>query len=398
MTMTAVEPVRLTEPAVPAAPDGRRTRLAALDLFRFVAALGVALFHLVAVAGTGSVRIWGEPPEAVFGAFYRIAAYGWVGVPFFFMISGFVVCMTAWDRTPEQYLRSRFVRLFPALWVCMTITTVVAAGYPRVFTPVPFRAFFANMFLLADPLGVRRVDDVYWTLWLELKFYLLFLVVVWIGVTYRNVVAFCLLWSAASVLAAEIGKPWLDALTMRGNSHYFVAGIAFHLIHRRGSRPELWLLVALSWALSMHYYEGNPWQAGHGMSYTPSSIAVTLCFAALALLAVGRLDRIRWRPLAALGTATYPFYLLHYVAGFAAVHLLRRHTTIDPVLLLVLVVVALIGVSVLVSRQVERPLAARLTTAFTRRTVPGDAEVPGAVGTSPAGRAEWTADGRHRRR
>ncbi|MEU8664820.1 acyltransferase family protein [Actinoplanes philippinensis] len=354
----------MTEPSVPEPPRAGR-RLAALDLFRFVAALGVALFHLVAVAGTGNIRIWGSAPEAVFGGFYRVAAYGWVGVPFFFMISGFVICMTAWDRTPGQYLRSRFVRLFPVLWVCMTITTLVAVAYPRVFTPVPFRAFLANMFLLADPLGEPRVDDVYWTLWLELKFYLLFLVVVWIGVTYRNVVAFCLLWSVASVLAAEIGQPWLDALLMRGNSHYFVAGIAFHLIHRRGSRPELWLLVAFSWALSLHYYEGNPWQASHGMSYTPSSVAVTVCFAAMALLALGRLDRLRRRPLATLGAATYPFYLLHYVAGFAVVHLLRRTTPIGSVTLLVLVVAGLIGVAVLVNRCVERPVAARLRTALT---------------------------------
>lgn len=367
MTTTATNPAWLSEPAVPASPDGRGNRLAALDLFRFVAALGVALFHLVAVAGSGTVRIWSDAPEAIFGWFYRIASYGWVGVPFFFMISGFVICRTAWGRTPTQYLRSRFVRLFPALWVCMTITTLIATAYPRVFPPVSFRAFVANMFLLADPLGVPRVDDVYWTLWLELKFYLLFLVVVWRGVTYRNVVAFCLLWSLASVLAAEIGQPWLDSLVMRGNSHYFVAGIAFHLIHRRGSRPELWLLVAFSWALSIHYYEGNPWQAGHGMSYRPSSIAVTLGFGALALLALGHLDRIRWRPLTPLGTATYPFYLLHYVAGFAVVHLLRRHTTVEPAILLLLVIAALIGVSVLVSHLVERPLAARLGAALSPR-------------------------------
>ncbi|WP_433788477.1 acyltransferase family protein [Actinoplanes sp. CA-252034] len=363
LTVTGVSlgPARHVRPAAPAHPG---TRLAALDLFRFAAALGVALFHLVAVAGTGGVRIWDGPPVAVFGGFYRIASYGWVGVPFFFMISGFVICMTAWDRTPGQYLRSRFVRLFPALWVCMTITTLVATVYPRVFTPVPFRAFLANMFLLADPLGVPRVDDVYWTLWLELKFYLLFLVVVWIGVTYRNVVAFCLLWSVASVLAAEVGQPWLDALVMRGNSHYFVAGIAFHLIHRRGSRPELWLLVAFSWALSIHYYEGNPWQASHGMSYTPSSILVTICFAALALLSLGHLDRLRWRPLATLGAATYPFYLLHYVAGFALVHFVVRHTAVGSVPLLTAVTVALIGVAILVSRYVERPLADRLITAL----------------------------------
>jgi peptidoglycan/LPS O-acetylase OafA/YrhL len=372
MTVTApvaVAPSRLVAPltADPSPPGARGRRLPALDLLRFVAALGVAVFHLAAVAGTGGVHIWGRPAEEVFGWFYRIAAYGWVGVPFFFMISGFVICMTAWGRTPEQYLVSRFVRLFPALWVCATITTLVTMAYPRVFTPVPFRALAANLFLLEDPLGTPRVDDVYWTLWLELKFYLLFLAVVWIGVTYRNVVAFCLLWSVSSVLAAEIGQPWLDTLVMRENSHYFIAGVAFYLIHRFGPRLELWLLIGLSWALAMHYYEGNPWQAGHGMSYTPSSVVVTVCFGILALLALHRLDWIRWRPLAVLGTATYPFYLLHYVVGFALIHFVRQHTTIGPVPLLALALVVLTGAAILVNRRVEQPIAGRLRAAFARR-------------------------------
>ncbi|MEU4157259.1 acyltransferase [Actinoplanes sp. NPDC026670] len=359
----------MTLPAVtarlPAAPHQRPARLPALDLFRFTAALFVAVFHLVAVAGTGSVRIWGDPPDTVFGWFYPVASYGWVGVPFFFMISGFVICMTAWDRSPGRYLRSRFVRLFPALWVCIAITTVVATAYPKVFSPVPFRALPANLFLLADPLGLPRVDDVYWTLWLELKFYLLFLTVVWIGLTYRRVVAFCLLWSAASIVAAELSRPWLDAIVMRGNSHYFIAGIAFYLLYRHGSQIELWLLVAFGWALSIHYFEGNPWQASHGMSYTPSSVLITLCFVILALLATHRLDWIRWRALAVLGTATYPFYLLHYVAGFAVVHFLRHNTQIGPISLLALILATLLTTSILVHRYAEQPIAHRLTAAFT---------------------------------
>jgi peptidoglycan/LPS O-acetylase OafA/YrhL len=363
MTTFAARPVKPLTTVLPPR-DGRRTRLPALDLFRFVAAFGVAVFHLAAVAGHGSVQIWGSPPEAVFGWFYRLAAYGWVGVPFFFMISGFVICMTAWGRTPEQYLISRFVRLFPALWICAAITTLITVVYPRVFTPVPLRALPANLLLLEDPLGVPRVDDVYWTLWLELKFYLLFLIVVWAGVTYRRVVAFCLLWSVASVLAAEIGQPWLDALVMRGNSQYFVAGVAFYLIHRRGPRPELWVLIAISWALSMHYYQGNPLPADQGLSYTPSSLLVTACFGVLTLLSMHRLDWIRWRRLAALGTATYPFYLLHYAAGFAVVHFVRRHTTIGAVPLLALTLTALVGVAILVHRRVEQPIAGRLHAAF----------------------------------
>lgn len=189
----------------------------------------------------------------------------------------------------------------------------------------------------------------------------------WIGVTYRNVLAFCLLWSVASVLGAEIGQPWLDSLVMRGNSHYFVAGIAFYLIHRHGPRLELWLLIGLSWAQSIHYYQGNPLPADKGLSYAPSSLLITGCFGVLALLSLHRLDWIRWRRLAVLGTATYPFYLLHYAAGFAAIHFVRGHTTIGPVPLLVLTLAVLTGLAILVSRRLEQPIARRLRSQLDHR-------------------------------
>ncbi|GIM96217.1 acyltransferase [Paractinoplanes toevensis] len=347
------------------ANDGRR-RLPALDGLRYLAALSVAVFHLVAGGEDGLVNLWGRPGADVFGVGYLIASYGWVGVPLFFMISGFVICMSSWNRSPAEYAVSRFVRLYPAFWACVLLTTLVTILHPDVFHPVGFRALLANLTMLQDPLGTPRVDDVYWTLWLELKFYLLFLVVLRRGTTYRRVVGFCLAWTIASVLATEVHQPWLDALLIRGNSQYFIAGIALYLIHRYGSRPVLWTLVGSSWALSMYYYAGNPWQTVHGHSYAPSSALITACFVVLALLALGKLDRLRWRVLTVLGTATYPLYLLHRVAGFTIVHALRQHLTASPVVLLAGLLVALTGVALLIHHLVERPLAPRLKAALTR--------------------------------
>ncbi|GAA2706358.1 acyltransferase family protein [Actinoplanes palleronii] len=357
----AEPPIRRREH--PATAPERSRRLPALDGLRFLAALSVAVFHLVACADNSRVVLWGQPAAEVFGTGYLIASYGWVGVPLFFMISGFVICMSAWNRTPAEYGTSRLIRLYPAFWFCVLLTNLVTTLNPAVAQPVGTRALLDNLTMLPDALGSPRVDDVYWTLWVELKFYLLFLAVVWRGMTYRRVVGFCLAWSAASVLTGEAGVPWLTALLIPEHSPYFIAGIALCLIHRYGSRPVLWLIVGVNWALAMHYYDTNDWQHVHGHSYAPASILITGCFLVMGLLAVGRLDGFRWRGLTVLGAATYPLYLLHNVTGSLLVHTVRQHLTIPPWWLLGAALLTLTGLALLVHHLVERPLAARIRAA-----------------------------------
>ncbi len=67
-------------------------RLAELDLLRFIAALAVLAFHyLVAYAS-----VWGDRPAELFPAVAPVAGLGILGVELFFMISGFVILMSAW--------------------------------------------------------------------------------------------------------------------------------------------------------------------------------------------------------------------------------------------------------------------------------------------------------------
>lgn len=367
-------------------PDRGSRRLPALDGLRYIAALSVAVFHLVACAENGQASLWGRPGSDVFGAGYVIASYGWVGVPLFFMISGFVICMSSWGRSPEAYAVSRIIRLYPAFWACLFITTSVAMLHPDVYKPLSLRALLVNLTMLPDPLGVARVDNVYWTLWLELKFYLLFLLVVIAGLTYRRVVAFCLIWSIAAVSLGELRQPWLDSLLIRGNAQYFIAGVALFLIRREGPRPVLWIIVGLSWVLSMHYYDGNPWQAAHGGSYTPSSILITACYLVMILLALGKLDRLNWRGLTALGAATYPLYLLHNVAGSTVIHFVGQHLTLPPAALLGIALLVLTVAALLVHHLVERPLAPRLKAALTGRSRPIPEITAARRGTTPVDR------------
>lgn len=87
-------------------------RLYALDAVRITAALVVVLYHYVAL-GTA----WGlSGTQHLFPALRPFALYGWLGVEIFFIVSGFVICMSAWGRTVGDFATSRISRLFPAYW------------------------------------------------------------------------------------------------------------------------------------------------------------------------------------------------------------------------------------------------------------------------------------------
>ena len=68
--------------------------------------------------------------------------------------------------------------------------------------PIPALECFRGM--LQQFVNVPAVDDVYWTLFVELKFYILFATVVWFGLTYRRVVLFNVIWTVLYLFADVI--------------------------------------------------------------------------------------------------------------------------------------------------------------------------------------------------
>ena len=64
---------------------------------------------------------------------YSIASYGHLGVPMFFVISGFVITYSAEstlkkNETPISFLKKRFLRIYPTFWAS-TIAVVFILPY-----------------------------------------------------------------------------------------------------------------------------------------------------------------------------------------------------------------------------------------------------------------------------
>lgn len=337
-----------------------RPRLEVLDGLRFVAAITVVAYHYTAMWS-----VWRRPPEEVFPS--QPAAHGWLGVYLFFLISGFVICMSSWGRGVGAFWVSRVVRLYPAYWLSVVAASVVLTAWPYVEKPVGLRNTLVNLTMLHEPLGVPDVAEVYWTLWAELRFYLLFTVLVWWGLTYRRVVAFCLLWlGAVAVAKAVVDDALVHQILMTRYAPLFTAGIGCYLMYR--FRPTLltWGIVVGSFLLSLPavlHRAGR--EADRGAPAPPEWPVVALlavCFLLIAAVALGWLSWVRGRWLVVLGSVTYPLYLLHLELGGTMIYLLQRR--VPAPLLVVAVTAAMVLLAWLVHRYVEQPVAPRLRRAL----------------------------------
>jgi peptidoglycan/LPS O-acetylase OafA/YrhL len=358
---------------VPSSVIGQRgDRIVALDALRFIAAFMVLLYHLTGRPAGGPTDAWGESVREVFPAIQKVTQFGWLGVEMFFVISGFAICMSAWGRSLGEFFRSRVVRVYPAYWAAVLLTFTVVSIWPMMRGPVRFNDMLVNLTMLHQPLGVPAMDGVYWTLWAELKFYLLFALVVWQGLTYRRVVIFCCSWTVAAAVAISLDSPLLIEITQPSAAPFFIAGVALYMIRKFGSDFTLWGIVGVSWLIGQHHAVYFP----HGIVKknvdTDQALAIagfiTLVFIVIAAIALGRLSWIRWRALTTMGLLTYPLYLLHQQIGWVLVYGFRD--IFPSWVTLTLVITILLLASYLVHRLVERPLSRKLRAVLPRRLEP----------------------------
>jgi hypothetical protein len=181
-----------------------------------------------------------------------VSQYGWMGVELFFLISGFVICMSSWGRGVGTYFASRVSRLFPAYLFAAMLTASVVAVWPGFSLNTNNENILLNFTMVEVPLGGRPIDSVYWTLLAELLFYLLFALVVWRGLTYQRAVAFCVLWTMASIVVPMFAGKFAGVVFQPEYSPYFIAGIAFYLMYRFGPNLLLCCIVGVSYILATH--------------------------------------------------------------------------------------------------------------------------------------------------
>ncbi|MCU1431816.1 MAG: acyltransferase [Actinotalea sp.] len=354
-TRAAAPPARTSVAPQPSTHAARGSRLRALDGLRFAAAAGVVLYHFTARWSTA----WGEEPGERFPLLGQVTSYFALAPELFFVISGFVILWTAWGRTVPAVVASRLARIFPAYWAALALTSVLLLVIWPAGKDISLAEVAVNVTLLQEPLGVRHVDGVYWTLWTELRFYALIVVMVAVGLTRRRVLLFAALWPVVAVVADAAGWTVLSTVFIGQYAPLFAGGMLLYLVHRDGHALLPWLLVAGNVVLALtRVVPAQMASLGRNTAFEPSAlllaVVVVACFATVAVLTLTPLQRVDWSVLTVLGTLTYPLYLVHEFWGWWVIHLL--HDAVPTAVTLAAAVAASMALAWLVHHGVEKRL------------------------------------------
>jgi len=360
-----------------------RPRLPVLTSLRFFAAFHVVLFHLQAT------KI-----AFLTGPLANFASIGYIGVSFFFVLSGFILVYTYAGRplAKPQFWRARFARIYPAYAFSLFFTAPFF--FFAIFNmKIPFFTFAA-----AHPIGVSLLvlsllqswvpaaalswNTVAWSLSVEAFFYLLFpFLLPALLQRKRTLLVFfivtCWLVSLGLATAYIVYKPdglaHVDADVLLANGlnvlkfnplvrlPEFLLGMATGILFLGGSnRPQLALaLVAIAvigFVAAAHFSHAIPYPILHTGFLSP-------LFAAFIY---GLALRPSWstflenRVLVLLGDASYSLYLLH--AAILPMFFLRPDGKVhnNGPLGIILAVLVVIGLCVLVYRFIEEPARRKL--------------------------------------
>lgn len=161
-----------------AAPRARVSRLAFADGIRGLAALWVVLFH---ASEGGHV----DHLKAVLPAWFSRLVFDWghLGVALFFVLSGFVMMHSVRGlafsaTTGGRFMLRRLLRLTPPYYAAIAFVigyVALKAALQHQPVPIPTAGVVgAHLLYLQDILALDTISVVFWTLCIEIQFYLAF--------------------------------------------------------------------------------------------------------------------------------------------------------------------------------------------------------------------------------
>jgi peptidoglycan/LPS O-acetylase OafA/YrhL len=287
-------------------------RLELLDYGRFFAAINVIFFHyLFNGIHNGKISSITYIPEVI-----DLVKYGYLGVEFFFMISGYVIFFSAKNRNASQFAVSRAVRLYPAFWVAVIFTSFFAMFWGGNQMTVYPSLILSNFSMVSPIFGRDFVDGVYWTLIYELKFYALILLLLIFGAQ-NKLDSIFLLWPVIISIAIFLGK---DNLPYLGSYFcYFSAGTILALMKERKSALHyLSLLLAIYLCISFSAGKASSMSEAKGIFYSEIIIGCIVAMFFMFFIAANSKtgSNLKLYGSRLLGGLTYPIYLIHAHFGY----------------------------------------------------------------------------------
>jgi peptidoglycan/LPS O-acetylase OafA/YrhL len=360
--------------------SGANNELAGIEILRFLCAFGVLIWHYQHFFFHGE---WNRDvgrslrrTEPLYGALAVFYDNGYLAVPFFWVISGFIFYWYYAESVRSgnvgftDFAMRRFSRLYPLHFVTLLIVAVAQYFYWRSHGATFIYGWnkpiwFVSHLLFASNWLERQVytfNGPIWSVSIEILIYLLFF-----GVARafgsRVTVALC-----ASVVFAfgfNFLHTFLNSQVFACGMYFFAGGVAQWLSARRGALPvAAGMTITMLVLIVIGKFALTAWLV------LPLAASSVICMVKLGESTM----RTSFGRLAFLGNATYSSYLIHFPIQLLAVSImdalgLGRSIFYSPVALLAYLG-SVIGAALLVHRYFEMPAQNAIRKAlnsFTRR-------------------------------
>jgi peptidoglycan/LPS O-acetylase OafA/YrhL len=296
------------EAGTPAAKSAARgSRLDFLDALRGIAALLVVVQHA------------GERFTAWIPWFAQTwFSFGRFGVTVFFLVSGFVIPYAfEKDQSVKSFWIKRIFRLYPLYWLSLGITIaahIEPADFPRAHL---VRNLLVNATMLQGFAGIPNASAPYWTLFIEMAFYLAF--TVWFLMRLHRK---SLLWAwvgvagffGVSVLAPLLAGAHAPVTKLFSFVAILLGSVLYRSYSGQISTRALTALFALVLALAgaSAYLNFFKFPSSEHISATSVFLSWAVAFLVFGTLFAGRNFKFP-QPVLWLGKISYSLYLLHAV-------------------------------------------------------------------------------------
>jgi len=364
-------------------------RLKVLDGFRAISILMVILYHYFSrwiFSGNASLY----PYKSQYDHFQ----YGYLGVRFFFVISGFVIFFTL-EHTENfrVFWIKRMIRLLPTMAIVSLITYICfrlfdkdqifpASHSARNFLPsVTFITpeLFNRLFRKSD-IRVDYLNGSFWSLWPEIQFYFLssvlyfcnrrkfirnymiaamaIIAVFWF---FRNIQASNPLHVHLPVSIVNAYNYWVEAVfNLPVYIVYFTLGVLFYVLYKSNFlkvKVPFFVGLSLLMIISVFLYFGVQWQVR--LFY----LAILLLFF-LFIYFPKILTFLGTPMIAEIGVASYAIYLVHENIGVLLIHVYAGYFSPHEFIFPLIVMALLILISIIYTRTVDNLISAYLKNVF----------------------------------
>ena len=151
----------------------------ALHGLRGIAALAVLLFHWQQFFPAGAMWLKAHSVSDTVLDPSIYLGFGWLGVPLFFILSGYLLGAQVTQSElsgafVSRFWARRFLRIYPAVWAELLLLLLVSAWFPDFISNAGMESLHLQFLLWINlpPAMATPINLVWWTLPVELCFYL----------------------------------------------------------------------------------------------------------------------------------------------------------------------------------------------------------------------------------